>query len=291
MDNKIDTITAMLHAYIDGRLDDKARTKIKNYFSKQPTRAEEFKEFRTINNQLIHAYGISMDIAVPERFNAFIDSHDIPEDSDDIEEINDSGNNEDIEHKNDAPKKLTSLLRYFFPATRLITNIAVCVALVFVGFLLERYDIIGSGIFPTPEFSKIEQLAIDSHITYAAEKDHAVEIAAADVENLNEWISKRLEEEVAPAILDEFDFVLMGGRLLPSMDKYGAFYMYKNSSNARLTYYIRRISTTNSGQSLSCKKDAQSLSICQWSSKTLVYFLIGTEELKFMKELSAKAAI
>lgn len=288
METKIDTITAMLHAYIDGRLDDKAHTKIKSYFIKQPTRAEEFKEFRTLNKQLIHAFGISMDIAVPEKFNELIDKHENTEIID-TNETKDSNKTDDTDHQNDSAKNSVPLIRYIFPATRLITNIAATCVLVFAGFLVERYDVINTGIFPTPELSKIEQLAIDAHTTYAAEKDLAVAVTTADLEKLMEWAVLRLEEDAEPAELDEFDFSLMGGRILPSLNKPGLFYMYDNSSDSRLTYYIRRLSTSDSNQSLSCNKMPQSLTVCRWSSDTLIYFLIGTEELNFMKELSMKA--
>ncbi|MCL2428422.1 MAG: anti-sigma factor, partial [Alphaproteobacteria bacterium] len=62
--------------------------------------------------------------------------------------------------------------------------------------------------------ASLEQEAFATHIVYAADRRHPIEVAAAERDHLAQWLSNRLDRKVAPPDLSQAGWHLLGGRLL-----------------------------------------------------------------------------
>lgn len=157
----------------------------------------------------------------------------------------------------------------------------------FLGLLLGGGDNEGSAVEGESVLSAVELLAIDAHRIYAAEKRHAVEVPASDLEHLMTWLSGRLQTKVGPAKFDQQGFQLIGGRLLPSVHKHAAFYLYHNNANQRISLIIRQKPETDQVE-MSCKSQSE-LQVCRWQGKKLVYFLVSGIELDDLSRIASIA--
>ncbi len=82
--------------------------------------------------------------------------------------------------------------------------------------------------------------AARAHAIYTAEVLHAVEVPASEEKHLVAWLSKRLGTQLKAPYLGNAGFNLVGGRLLPAGRKdLAAQFMYENPRGERLTLYIR----------------------------------------------------
>lgn len=86
-----------------------------------------------------------------------------------------------------------------------------------------------------PAFAQRADIA---YAVYAPEKRHPVEVAAIEEEHLINWLSKRLDRPLTVPSLQEYGYVLMGGRLLPGETGPAAQFMYQNGKGERLTLYV-----------------------------------------------------
>ncbi len=86
----------------------------------------------------------------------------------------------------------------------------------------------------------LKQEALTSHLVYAGDPRHPVEIVAGEQPHLRQWLSSRLDREVVPANLSALGFRLMGGRLLAT--EHGgaaALLMYDDAHGNRLSLLLR----------------------------------------------------
>ena len=60
----------------------------------------------------------------------------------------------------------------------------------------------------------LEQEAFATHVVYAADRRHPIEVTAAERDHLAQWLSNRLNRKIAPPDLTEAGWHLLGGRLL-----------------------------------------------------------------------------
>jgi anti-sigma factor RsiW len=82
--------------------------------------------------------------------------------------------------------------------------------------------------------------AAQAHLTYVAEVRHPVEVAAAEEDHLQKWLSKRLQNNVSIPDLRAVGYEFLGGRLLPAGNGVAAQLMYQNSGGNRATLYFTR---------------------------------------------------
>ncbi len=92
----------------------------------------------------------------------------------------------------------------------------------------------------TSAMSVLEQLGLASHVVYAADKRHPIEVPAAERDHLAQWLSNRLSRSVAPPVLDALGYHLIGGRLLAT-ERGGAaaLFMYEDAHGQRLSLVLR----------------------------------------------------
>ncbi len=82
------------------------------------------------------------------------------------------------------------------------------------------------------------ETALSAHVVYSTEVRHPVEVAAAEKDHLDAWLSKRLGHKIAAPDLSSRGFQLIGGRLLHADRKPAAQFMYEDAAKRRLTVYV-----------------------------------------------------
>ena len=136
---------------------------------------------------------------------------------------------------------------------------------------------IGSGWFAhqflvTQELPAIAftENAAQAHLTYVSEVRHPVEVAAAESDHLQKWLSKRLQNNVHIPDLAKVGYEFLGGRLLPAGEGVAAQLMYQNSAGNRVTLYF-----THGGASDTAFRymQADGLSVFYWRDTNFTYAL------------------
>jgi anti-sigma factor RsiW len=109
--------------------------------------------------------------------------------------------------------------------------------------------------------------AIAAHQIFTAEVKHPVEVAAADKEHLQTWLSKRVGTAIRIPDLTGEGLTFLGGRLLVADDKPAAQLMYEDAGKMRLTVFlIANPAHTETGVRVEHKGD---LVACYWLDEEL----------------------
>jgi anti-sigma factor RsiW len=136
---------------------------------------------------------------------------------------------------------------------------------------------VGSGWFAHQYMAARELPAIaftenaaQAHLAYVSEVRHPVEVAAAESDHLQKWLSKRLQNNVSIPNLTKVGYEFLGGRLLPAGDGVAAQLMYQNSAGNRVTLYF-----THGGESDTAFRylQAEGLSVFYWRDAKFTYAL------------------
>jgi anti-sigma factor RsiW len=104
--------------------------------------------------------------------------------------------------------------------------------------------------------------AIVAHEVYSVEVKHPVEVAAADTEHLQKWLSKRLGAPLPIPDIADRGFTFLGGRLLASEDRPAAQLMYEDASKRRLTIYVT--SNPSHGEESLRVREKDKIISCYW---------------------------
>ena len=92
-----------------------------------------------------------------------------------------------------------------------------------------------SAALPLGDFARRAAVA---HAVYSPDVRRAVEVSAAQEDQLVAWLSKRMGTPMKPPHLQELGYALEGGRLLPGGRGPVAQFMYHDGAGARLTLYV-----------------------------------------------------
>ncbi|HET7883141.1 MAG TPA: anti-sigma factor [Acetobacteraceae bacterium] len=88
--------------------------------------------------------------------------------------------------------------------------------------------------------SQLQQQAMASHLVYADDRRHPIEVAGADREQLAQWLSNRLHRPVTPPDLSGLGYKLLGGRLLATeQGSTAAMFVYDDPQGVRLSVVER----------------------------------------------------
>lgn len=128
----------------------------------------------------------------------------------------------------------------------------------------------------SPAMSFARQAA-NAHLLFAGDVRHPVEFGADQEDSLLLWLSERLGQAVHAPDLQELDFVLVGGRLLPAANQPAAQLMYEDPDAHRITLYIRSgWIPPRVGQEGTVNFAAEGgVSMVYWIEGPLAYALIG----------------
>ena len=136
-------------------------------------------------------------------------------------------------------------------------------------------------------FERLTAQALNAHKVYAVEVRHPVEVAAADVEHLQQWLSKRVGYPLRAPNLEAQGLHLVGGRLLPTpTGAAAAFFMYENASGERFTLYCARTKTPNTAMHYNAADKAGAI---YWVDSNVAYIVSGAGERKQLWQVARAA--
>jgi len=82
-------------------------------------------------------------------------------------------------------------------------------------------------------------IAFSSHLTFAGDLVHPVQVGAIDLEHLKDWLSYRVEHEVSVHTLDKNGFSLLGANLIPDGRSTSSMVIYENDKKERFSLFTR----------------------------------------------------
>ena len=136
-------------------------------------------------------------------------------------------------------------------------------------------------------FERLTAQALNAHKVYAVEVRHPVEVAAADAEHLQQWLSKRVGYQLRAPNLEAQGLHLVGGRLLPTpTGAAAAFFMYENASGERFTLYCARTKTPNTAMHYNAADKAGAI---YWVDSNMAYVVSGASERKQLWQVARAA--
>lgn len=162
-------------------------------------------------------------------------------------------------------------------------------ALVFVlggagGFVLNEY---GQSHDPAQILIvQATQDATTAHRIFTAEMRHAVEVGPDETEHLETWLAKRMGRQMVVPQLEDQGLTFIGGRLLPSVGKAAAQYMYESATGERVTVYMAR--TDSAGQAALRYQTDDDLTTVRWQDGPWVFFVVAPLDRDVLKPIVSK---
>jgi anti-sigma factor RsiW len=234
----------MLHAYLDGELDAADCETVKQLLETDPAARAALDSFRLQNNALQRAFAGILDEPVPAVL-------------------------------------LETLKRRETRQPSLLVQIAAALAILIIG---------GTGgwfLAHDPAGLRAQSLAeeaIAAHQIYTVEVRHPVEVAAADRQHLQNWLSNRVGVAFAVPDLVSDGYNLLGGRLLAAGDHPAAQLMYEDASKRRITIFLTA-NTAKADMSLRVDHRGKTVS-CYWMEGALAFAVTGEMEDAPMMKLA-----
>jgi anti-sigma factor RsiW len=159
-------------------------------------------------------------------------------------------------------------------AMRAAAGFAILAVGAVLGFGAARYAD-GDGVAPTLRAS-LPVEAQTAYAVYVAEKRHVVEVAAADVDHMTQWLSNKMKTKVRPPDLAKLGWTLLGGRLLPSHDGPACLFIYEDKGGRRIMVYL--VSNANNEGTTIQVSDRNGVRSIYWLEGPLGYALTGNLE-------------
>jgi anti-sigma factor RsiW len=124
-----------------------------------------------------------------------------------------------------------------------------------------------------------------SHVVYADDRRHPIEVTAADGEHLSQWLSNRLRRSVAPPDLSPLGYRLLGGRLLAT--EHGgaaALFVYDDAEGHRLTVLFRPMAS----ELRAVRTDGAQgpLSSCSWIASGMGYAVVAAAASQTLDQIA-----
>ncbi|HEX5078519.1 MAG TPA: anti-sigma factor [Geminicoccaceae bacterium] len=242
-------------AFVDGQLPPERCRAVMAYLAAHPDESSRMGDYRTLSEELHSLYDEVLYEPLPARLR--------------------------VDHYRGRTSWRDRLQRWFgfsvFSLTpRLVGLAALLSASATGGWLLHSNQIVLPEA-ETPAMSFARQ-ATSAHLVYAPDVRHPVEFGADQEENMLLWLSERLGATVHVPRLQDINFTLVGGRLLPAEGEPAAQLMYEDPQAQRITLYIRsRWKTSNAGQperSVSYAAEGK-VGLVYWIEGPFAYALIG----------------
>ena len=276
-----DKVQSLIHAYIDKQLSPSAREKFERYLQQNAAVRKQLELQQKLKLQLTDSLKqTSLEQQAINRLQHFVQEF--------KSDTADDGTSFDVQSEGIISDGVDDILEGRFGDTfshsPRFTNAVMIACTLVLGIGLGYYfapSPSGSGV------SSFEQLALDAHTIYSAEKAHAIEVPASEKAQMMKWLSSRLTVSVGPADFESFGFQLLGGRLLPSAGKHAAFYHYQNEQGKRLSLYIRQ--HTSEDIKSGCTQ-ATKANYCEWSGVKLIYLLTSELPIERLSAMQRSAA-
>ena len=172
------------------------------------------------------------------------------------------------------------------PSRRILPYlVAACAALLFVmggsiGWYAKPNLVQTSGQVLT---ASLAQRALIAHANYSVEPRHSVEVAAADQDHLQNWLSKRVGSEFKIPDLEKDGYTFLGGRLLAESNAPAGQLMYETADKKRVSILFTANVDGNTADLQLEQKDK--LITCFWRNAKLAMAVTGEMTPEQMKIL------
>lgn len=223
-----------LHAFVDGQLEASRIQAVKDYLKENPEAMKQVKAYHQIN-QMLHT-----------QFDSVLEEPIPPYLTDRLEE-----------------KVRINWLQAAAVAGLMIFS-------GYLGWIIKENQ-------TTPEIITVVHLvepATFAHTIYTPEVNHPVEVKAEEKEHMSQWLSKRMQANINVPNLSGYGFELLGGRLLPSLDRMACQMMYEDANGNRVTLYIRR-GSWDSKQTAFRYSQQDNMQVIYWIDGDFGYALVG----------------
>ncbi len=244
-------LEAVLHAYVDGRLDDSQRAELEAWLAEHGDAAARVEDWKRQNEGLHQCFDPVLEERVPERLLG-------------------------------AGKQRNAVI-YWRSLGGLAAAMAWLVVGATAGFLVRgQGDDGGGGRSPRA----LARQAAVAHAVYVPEVRHPVEVGADREAHLLQWLTRRLGMSVHAPSLQSSGFSLVGGRLLPGEAGPAAQFMYQDGGGRRVTLYLRTKAAGGRETAFRFARE-NGLSAFYWIDGDVGYALVGDmqrEELLALAE-------
>lgn len=237
-----------LHAYVDGYLDAARRRVVEAYLLNDHEAAARVSDWSEQNRRLSALFDPVLDEPIPPQLNAAIAR---------------------------ARQRTTPSWSLGGWAMRAAASVAILAVGAALGFGAARYAGGGTAAGPSVH-ATLPAEAQTAFKVYVAEKRHAVEVAAADVDHLTQWLSNKMKTKVRPPDLAPLGWTLLGGRLLPSHEGPACLFIYEDKGNRRVMVYLVS-NADNEGTTIQFR-DRNGVRSLYWLEGPLGYALTGNLE-------------
>jgi len=238
-----------LHAYVDGELDDEARSTVEAWLADNPDDAARVRAYQAQGEALHSLYDDVLNEPLPQALRDALAQ----------------------------PTPLAAPSHWM----RIAAGLVIFALGGFGGWTANEYGKSGNrsqGVF-------IEQ-AVGAHAVYASEVRHPVEVAADQEAHLVKWLTNRLGHKVKAPNMSSAGFSLVGGRLLPDGGRPAAQFMYEDGQGKRVTLYVR-VETGADTSFRSLEKG--DMSAFYWVDSPLAYALTGNVPKDMLLEMARMA--
>jgi anti-sigma factor RsiW len=237
-----------LHAYVDGRLDVERRRVVEAYLAADRDAAARVADWAEQNQRLAALFDPVLDEPIPERITAAI--------------------------ARGAARPSGGGWSVGDWALRAAASIAILAVGAALGFGAARYS--GGGETAPTLQATLPAEAHNAYRVYVSERRHAVEVPAAEVDHLTNWLSNKMKTKVRPPDLMPLGWKLVGGRLLPSREGPACLFVYDDSKGRRVMVYL--VSNANNEGTTIQFRDQNGVRSLYWLEGPLGYALTGNLE-------------
>lgn len=235
-DDEVAPDEALLHAYVDGRLEPDAARQVESRLARDPEAALRVQEWRAINQRLHALFDPTLDEPVPARLAA-------------------------------APR---------LPWSRVARAAAAAVVWVAIGTGIGWWGRGAAVPPRTAAVAVVAERAALAHTVFVPEVRHPVEVPANQEAHLVAWLSKRLGEPIKAPKLGGEGYELVGGRLLPSgQDGPAAQFMYQEAGGGRITLYVKCMGPSTRRETAFRYDRAGNVGVFTWIDERVAYSLVA----------------
>jgi anti-sigma factor RsiW len=235
-----------LHAFVDGHLDAVRRGVVETYLKTDAEAAARVADWTDQNRRLSALFDPVLDEPVPERITAAIER---------------------------GSRRVTPAWSAGGWAMRAAASFAILAIGALLGFGAGRY---AGGQAESSLQAMLPVEAQTAFAVYVAEKRHAVEVAAADVDHMTQWLSNKMKTKVRPPDLVPLGWNLLGGRLLPSREGPACLFIYDDKGGRRVMVYL--VSNANNEGTTIQFREHNNIRSLYWLEGPLGYAITGNVE-------------
>ena len=238
----------MLHAFVDGQLDDAQMKQVESYLNEHPERLDDLETWANQNAAI----------------NALYPHRDTPPTM-------------PVLPTNEIPANVNTV-----PSG--LSWSAIAASLVMLALGLAGGWVARGNQPNTAMVASLVQEAVQAHAVYSIDPHRPVEVAASEEETLVRWLSNRVGEQLLAPDLTPQGFKLVGGRLVSAAEGPSAQFMYEDADGKRITLFAVK-GATGQLASFSYNQTGETGSF-YWEDADLSYAIVGDVDREALNQIA-----